>query len=112
MNEVIAEKPKKVYKKKCVVCGDSFTAHSKIARYCTRSCYRKWYRKNGVIRRVKKADENAEVIRTFICKKCGEIVMVTDTKDKRRTFCSKLCERRYWRHKRKDDMYDNMEIAL
>ena len=33
----------------------------------------------------------------FVCRNCGKPIVVTDSKDKRRVFCSKQCERIYWK---------------
>ena len=35
--------------------------------------------------------------RFFVCRNCGKPVVVTDSKDKRSVFCSKECERIYWK---------------
>ena len=35
--------------------------------------------------------------RFFVCRNCGKPVVVTDSKDKRFVFCSKECERIYWK---------------
>ena len=40
----------------------------------------------------------APVPREFDCKRCGRHVRVESRGDHRTKFCSKLCERRYWRH--------------
>ena len=36
-------------------------------------------------------------IREFICKKCGKRVFVRDKRDHRESFCSRECERVYWK---------------
>ncbi|MGT2827450.1 hypothetical protein [Streptococcus himalayensis] len=37
--------------------------------------------------------------RTFVCKQCGRVVTtIAGTIDRRQTFCSPICSRRYWRH--------------
>ena len=33
----------------------------------------------------------------FVCKFCGKPVLVTDERDKRRVFCCKECEKKFWR---------------
>ncbi|MBS4750062.1 hypothetical protein GMA11_04440 [Granulicatella sp. zg-ZJ] len=39
--------------------------------------------------------------RTFICARCGDKVTTREgVVDKRVKFCSALCRRRYWRHKK------------
>ena len=35
--------------------------------------------------------------RFFVCRNCGKPVVVTGAKDKRSVFCSKECERIYWK---------------
>ncbi len=37
--------------------------------------------------------------RVFTCKRCGRVVTtIQGNLDKRTTFCSAICGRRYWRH--------------
>lgn len=43
------------------------------------------------------------VEREFDCRQCGTHVKVMDPKDKRVVFCSKVCEKKYWRLKSKAD---------
>lgn len=35
--------------------------------------------------------------REFYCRHCGQIVKITDEKDKRTVYCCKKCEKQYWR---------------
>ena len=45
-----------------------------------------------------------KVQRIFKCKKCGNTVVTdTDRLDKRTVFCSRICERRYFRHPPSDN---------
>lgn len=53
-----------------------------------------FYRKNKYL------CEEGVVLREFTCAQCRKTVSVTNKFDKRRKFCSTVCEKRYWRHKR------------
>lgn len=53
-----------------------------------------FYRKNKYL------CEEGIVLREFTCAQCRKTVSVTNKFDKRRKFCSTVCEKRYWRHKR------------
>ena len=44
--------------------------------------------------------EDGEVVREFLCAQCHAPVIVTSKVDRRRKFCSKICEKRYWRHRK------------
>jgi len=39
------------------------------------------------------------IVRSFVCKQCGQIVKVVGQHDRRRSFCSFTCQRRYFRHR-------------
>lgn len=41
--------------------------------------------------------------REFICRRCGDHVIVDERSDHRTVFCSQYCEREFWRHR---DRYD------
>lgn len=41
--------------------------------------------------------------RDFVCKRCGETVIVDSREDHRTVFCSAYCEREYWRHRSRYD---------
>lgn len=43
------------------------------------------------------------VEREFYCRQCETHIKVIDPKDKRVVFCSKVCEKKYWRLKSKAD---------
>ena len=45
-------------------------------------------------------DGEGEVVREFLCAQCQRPVTVTSKVDRRRKFCSKICEKRYWRHRK------------
>ena len=59
--------------------------------------------------------------RFFVCRNCGKPVVVTDSKDKRFVFCSKECEKTYWkrgagtrrrRRERAEAIYGELEKAV
>ncbi len=83
---------------RCPVCGKSF--HKKMSRqkYCSPACGRYANRHNKVMH---EEVPDAEVIRTFTCRRCGELVKVTDPMDKRLKFCSQHCEKLFWKHPEK-----------
>lgn len=74
----------------CPNCGKQFEPNKPEQKYCCPKCAQKYHKKHG-----KGADiEPYE----FTCAKCGRLVQVTDWRDKRTRFCSKECEKRFWRH--------------
>lgn len=79
----------------CPTCGKTFTRKTSRQVYCSQSCWRKAW-KDG-----KSATAEAEALegRRFVCAECGRPV-VTKGVDGRARFCSKECERRWWRHHR------------
>lgn len=74
---------------KCRVCGTEFTP-TLNQLYCSKRC-RQWINNN------RREDTGYPSIR-FSCAKCGRIVITDGKKDKRSRFCSRECERKYWRH--------------
>lgn len=48
--------------------------------------------------------------RKFICKHCSTPVEVVEKKDKRTVFCSKTCEKNYWRKKSKEKIKNNLGV--
>lgn len=41
-------------------------------------------------------------IRSFYCRKCGKLVEIYFSDDRRTVFCTRSCEKKYWRHPPKD----------
>lgn len=80
----------------CPECGESFEARAVNQRFCSARRREKHWRIHGYQRR--------ESI-TFLCAnpKCRKMVVTeTNRPDKRTRFCSRECEKAYWRHPPKD----------
>ncbi len=82
----------------CPICGKQFQKKMIRQKYCSPACGRYANRHNKVTHTEM---PNAEVIRTFTCRRCGELVKVTDPLDKRLKFCSQHCEKLFWKHPEK-----------
>lgn len=77
---------------KCLNCGGEFTPLTVIQKYCCTECGVKY-------RRTHKNLNSEYPSITFTCAKCGKVVVTEGTtKDKRSRFCSKECEKKFWRH--------------
>lgn len=75
---------------KCLNCGEEFTPQAVNQKYCCVSCQRKYIRTHDM-------DKEYPSI-TFTCARCGKTVVTEGgTKDKRTRFCSKSCEKKFWR---------------
>ena len=77
----------------CAQCGQMFVAKNAVQRYCSPQC-RADFRKQQDVRRNYPPT-------TFVCgnPKCRKTVeTATDRLDKRTRFCSRECEKAYWRH--------------
>lgn len=88
----------------CPVCHASFEARGNYHVYCSIRC-RKIHHKEVYYDKRKKIPEpkpGEKILRQFYCKKCFNLVLITNEKDKRQKFCSPRCERLYWKHRRKD----------
>lgn len=83
--------------KVCDVCGASYEAVRKSQRYCSQKCRRYGNRHDEFVRSDIWLSGEKE-IRRFNCVKCGKVVRVTSPDDRRTKFCSRRCEKRYWRH--------------
>lgn len=81
---------------RCPVCGEKFEKIHRLQVYCSETCYQ------AADRRKVKAQRLRPSVR-FECAHCGKTV-ITDPEsgDKRSRFCSKECERKYWRHPPQD----------
>ena len=78
------------YEKFCRVCHDFFVTGYPWTKYCSKAC------------RIKVDVEHAPFgggipIREFYCKDCNARVLIGDTQDRRTVFCSRSCERKYWK---------------
>lgn len=92
-------------KKICPVCHRVFEAKGRHHIYCSAHCRKAhhkliYYDKNRKVE-THKEEDNANVIRKFVCKKCHKIVLITDERDRRRKFCCPHCEKLYWKHPEK-----------
>ena len=75
---------------KCLNCGKEFTALSVNQMYCCEKCGVQYRRKHSV-------DEFYPQI-TFRCSQCGRLVQTEGgVKDKRTRFCSRECEKKFWK---------------
>lgn len=82
----------------CPNCQKKFIKRYKQQKYCSVKCKKHFLRKH-----MKEHPASGELIKSFICKKCGKTVYIYDTKDRRTKFCDTLCERRYFRHPHKKE---------
>lgn len=82
----------------CPICGKKFEPKRASQRFCSRICQRKAYRMQ---KERKPLDSCGLVLRRFTCVRCGTVVNVTDSADRRTKFCSSRCERLYWKHGKK-----------
>lgn len=83
--------------KQCIICG-RFIQGQANTRFCSRQCYKRYYKEYERNRPNTPPEPGMEPIRTFRCKKCGELIKVYSEEDKRRVFCSSHCEKLYWKH--------------
>lgn len=73
----------------CPNCKKTFSTDKENQIYCCRKCGIQ-YRKEGKHATYK--------VKTFKCKRCGRLVITKGGKDKRTCFCSKECEKGFWKH--------------
>ena len=83
----------------CAVCGKEFIADRMTQKYCRSYCRRYAHRHGANNHR--RASQAKDALRIFRCLKCGKLVRVTETTDRRVKFCSAHCERLYWKHSKK-----------
>ena len=83
----------------CAACGREFTADRVTQKYCSSYC-RRYAHRHGANNHVR-SSRKKEALRTFRCLKCGKLVRVTESTDRRTKFCSARCERLYWKHSEK-----------
>lgn len=76
---------------KCLNCGSEFSKRAANQLYCCRKCgdeYRKEHNINILYPSL-----------SFNCSECGHMVVTEyGYKDKRTRFCSRECERKFWKH--------------
>ena len=80
----------------CLCCGKEYEKKTVTQKYCSVKCQQKYLHKNKAPR----------VSITFTCayRHCGRTVVTeTDRLDRRTRFCSRECEKKYWRHPPQDD---------
>lgn len=76
---------------KCLECGAEFEPRTVMQKYCSGRCRDKYKRKHDM-------DIFYPSV-TFTCSQCGRTVVTAGgTKDKRTRFCSRECEKKYWKH--------------
>ncbi len=83
----------------CLVCGAVFIAERISQKYCSALC-RRYAHRYGLNDHAA-VSEGEPVLRAFHCVKCGQLIRITDSCDKRTKFCSARCERLYWKHSKK-----------
>lgn len=93
---MIKEKIATVEQLICPYCQKAFIKTKHGQKFCSSNCCRKY---NKVFDKV--YPSTGEVLRKFICKACGSLVLVRDKGDKRKIFCSVTCSRRWFRHPKK-----------
>lgn len=75
-------------------CNKRFTPKNLRHMYCSKACQRSHYKHSEKIR------STAGIpLRGFQCRKCGHRVLIFDEDDRRTDFCSRHCEKLYWKHK-------------
>lgn len=77
----------------CPVCRKEFTSNYAFQIYCSSSC-------SSFAQYHFTAEEKREfsrILPSFNCRCCGRTV-VPEKGDRRTVFCSKQCEKKYWRH--------------
>lgn len=76
---------------KCLQCGEEFTPMTIIQKYCSVKCRNRYCRTHNM-------DQFYPSI-TFARAQCGKTVVTEGgVKDKRSRFCSRSCEKKFWRH--------------
>ena len=78
----------------CPVCNKNFEPTVPHKKYCSAEC-RIWAYSNKLI----PPREPYE----FDCAHCGKHIVTAPYHDRRSRFCSRACEKKYWRHKKKHD---------
>lgn len=53
--------------------------------------------KTGIYKRKNYYQASTRKDREMVCKQCGTIITVRAYQDRRTTYCSKRCEKRYWK---------------
>lgn len=78
----------------CRQCGKEFVPRSPSQLYCCPACGRLWRKEH------KGEPKPEQPVRTFVCANphCHKEVTTAGGTDKRTRFCSKRCEKYYWRH--------------
>lgn len=77
--------------KTCPECGKRFEPKfgAVTQLFCSRKCQARYRKKHG---------SHGYPSITFTCAQCGRTVVTGGWLDKRSRFCSRECEKRYWRH--------------
>lgn len=93
------KQPKKQYVRQCPQCGTYFIAHQSNQKYCCFACKRYHERHAEPEHPEDEALTDAPVLRTFRCKNCGKWISVTRETDKREVFCSRKCEKNFYKRR-------------
>ncbi len=76
---------------RCLNCEKEFMPLTVIQKYCSAKCGRQYRHKN------KGKIEYPSI--TFCCAQCGKKVVTEEgSGDKRERFCSRACEKKFWKH--------------
>lgn len=76
----------------CPVCNKIFEPTVPNQKYCSTKC-QQWANNNHLI--------PPRVPYEFDCRCCGKHVVTAPFGDRRTVFCSKQCEKRWWKHPQK-----------
>lgn len=85
---------------KCVSCGKEFQAASPSQKYCSKECL--VYGSNHRL---------ARPPYEFYCAHCGKHVVTAPYNDRRSRFCSRNCEKKYWRHPERHRLRGNLGMS-
>ncbi len=81
---------------KCLNCGEEFSPMTVTQKYCCQKCGNQYRHKHKG-----RMDELYPSI-VFTCSCCGRTVETEGgTSDRRTRFCSRSCEKKFWRHRDK-----------
>ena len=92
---------------KCPICGKEFEPSCGFQKYCSYQCMHTAHNMHAR----GKFDYPPREPFEFDCGHCGKHVVTAPFNDKRSRFCSKKCEKRYWRHPPKNHG-DNLGMSL
>lgn len=90
----------------CDECGKTFIAREAKQRFCSPACKNKYHhhKRHDVVHR---PSPGKPILREFRCKNCGDLVRVTDRRDRRKKFCTQTCQDYYWKDRYLNDEQDS-----